>query len=80
MRIRPRFVEEPTLLQQLVVSWLSLDSITCVLVQFYFRFFFLLFLLFAMGGRGRPAPTYIVDIQDLMAQRNIRAEVRKSHV
>jgi hypothetical protein len=33
-----------------------------------------------MDGGGRPAPTYIVDIQDLMAQRNIRAEVRKSHV
>jgi hypothetical protein len=30
-----------------------------------------------MGGRGRPAPTYIVDIQDLMAQRNIRAEVHR---
>jgi hypothetical protein len=30
-----------------------------------------------MGGRGRPAPTHIVDIQDLMAQRSIRAEVHR---
>jgi hypothetical protein len=30
-----------------------------------------------MGGRGRPAPTCIVNIQELMAQGNIRAEVHR---
>jgi hypothetical protein len=30
-----------------------------------------------MDGRGRPAPTCIVNIQELMAQGNIRAEVHR---
>jgi hypothetical protein len=30
-----------------------------------------------MEGRGRPAPTCIVKIQELMAQGNIRAEVHR---
>jgi hypothetical protein len=41
------------------------------LISFFFS------LLFAMDGRGRSAPTCIGNIQELMAQGNIRVEVHR---